>query len=233
MKKYIPTSVKRLIKQSLRASKDLRTRDCKLFAKVRNEKIDVIYTSTLQQPIFASNLYENKIHNLKLAGAEINRYTLAPGEIFSFWNIIGNPTSAKGYKKGRNLVNGKLSEEEGGGLCQLSGIIYHIALINGLEILERYPHSVDIYTEETRFTPLGADATIVYGYKDLRIKNNSPGILRFEFVVEMDQLTCKLQSTEKMESREIVFERVKPNEVMTSYQKNGSSVHIATSIYKK
>lgn len=233
MKKYIPYSVKRFIKQGLRAGKDLRTRDRKLFAKVRKEKMEFVHTSTLQQPIFPSKLYENKIHNLKLAGKEINRYTLAPGEIFSFWNIIGNPTSVKGYKKGRNLVNGKLSEEEGGGLCQLSGIIYHAALINGLEILERYAHSVDIYTDENRFTPLGADATIVYGYKDLRIKNNTNGVLNFEFLVDQDQFTCKLHSTEKIESREIIFEKVDLNEVITCYQENGLKINLTKSTYKK
>jgi vancomycin resistance protein VanW len=233
MKKYIPSSIKRFIKQSLRTTKDLRTRDRQLFAKVRKEKIEFPHSSMLIQPIFKTNLSENKIHNLKLAGNEINKYTLAPGEIFSFWNIIGNPTLTKGYKKGRNLVNGKLSEEEGGGLCQLSGIIYHAALINGLEILERYPHSVDIYNEDNRFTPLGADATIVYGYKDLRIKNNTPSTLRFEFKVENDKLTCLIYSTEMLEQRDIIFERVNLNEVITCYQENGIKVNLTKSKYKK
>jgi vancomycin resistance protein VanW len=233
MKKYIPYSIKRLIKQSLRIGKDLRTKDQGLFGKIRKEKILFTHTSTLHQHIFPSNLYENKIHNLTLAGNKINRYTLAPGEIFSFWNIIGNPTSTKGYKKGRNLVNGKLTEEDGGGLCQLSGIIYHISLINGLEIMERYSHSMDIYTEENRFTPLGADATIVYGYKDLRIKNTTNFFLQFEFKVEQDQLTCYLHSTEKIESREIIFDRVNLNEVITCYNQNGLKINLTRSVYKK
>jgi vancomycin resistance protein VanW len=233
MKKYIPYSVKRFIKQSLRVGKDLRTRDRQLFAKIRKEKIAFIHTSTLEQPIFPSNLYENKIHNLQLAGKAISRYTLAPGEIFSFWNMVGNPTTVKGYKKGRNLVNGKLTEEEGGGLCQLSGIIYHVSLINGLEILERYPHSVDIYTEDNRFTPLGADATIVYGYKDLRIKNNTAAILRFEFNVLQDKITCFLHATEKLHSRDIIFERVNINEVITCYQENGIRINLTKSTYGK
>jgi hypothetical protein len=51
--------------------------------------------------------------------------------------------------------------------------VYHIGIIAGLDIIERYNHSVDIYTDDTRFAPLGTDATVVYGYKDLRIRNNT------------------------------------------------------------
>jgi len=63
-----------------------------------------------------------------------------------------------------------LALDYGGGLCQLSGIIYHAVLEAGLEILERHPHSLDIYTATTRYTPLGSDAAVVYGHKDLRFK---------------------------------------------------------------
>ncbi len=233
MKKYIPYPLKRFIKQSLRAGKDIRTRDARFFAKIRKEVIPFNHIFSLEQPIFQSNLFENKIHNLKIAGMEIQQYSLAPGEIFSFWNMVGKPTLRKGYKKGRNLVDGKLCEEEGGGLCQLSGIIYHAALINGLEILERYPHSVDIYTEENRFTPLGADATIVYGYKDLRIRNNTKGMLQFEFIVKNNKLTCLLHSTEKVESKEIIFERVNKTNVITKCWQDGEMVELERSTYQK
>lgn len=49
-------------------------------------------------------------------------------------------------------------------------------------MLERHPHSQDIYTDATRFAPLGADATVVYGYKDFRFEQTLtvPICLRFE-----------------------------------------------------
>ena len=49
-------------------------------------------------------------------------------------------------------------------------------------MVERHPHSQDIYTDETRFAPLGSDATIVYGYKDFRFEQTlaMPICLRFE-----------------------------------------------------
>ena len=40
-----------------------------------------------------------------------------------------------------------------------------------LPIVERYNHSV--YGEATKYVPLGQDAAIFYGFKDLKFKNNS------------------------------------------------------------
>ncbi len=233
MKKYIPYSFRLFVKQSLRGCKDFSEGNFKKFAKVTNGNTIFPFQHELDQPIFSTTLSENKIHNLGIAVNEISKYLIRPGEIFSFWNIVGKPTSSKGYKKGRNLVAGKLSEEEGGGLCQLSGIIYHISLISGLEILERYPHSVDIYTDENRFTPLGADATIVYGYKDLRIKNNTKGSLLFNFTITKNNLTCVLCSTEKIEPLEIIFEKINEQEVITKSVENGKRVELEKSFYKK
>lgn len=76
-------------------------------------------------------------------------------------------------KNGRNLVAGKIQGNYGGGLCQVSGLLYYIALATGLEILERHAHSIDIYAEEDRFAPLGADDTVVFGYKNFMRHVNS------------------------------------------------------------
>ena len=53
----------------------------------------------------------------------------------------------------------------------MSGLIYYVSLMAGLEVLERHPHSRDIYDDQTRYAPLGADATVAYGFKDLRVLN--------------------------------------------------------------
>ncbi len=126
----------------------------------------------LIQPIKAGLFFENKIHNLKLVNQRINNLIINPNEVFSFWKLIGKPTEKNDFKKGRNLINGIVSDDFGGGICQYSSILYHLALQIGLQIVERFPHSMDIYKENERFTPLGADSTVVFGYKDLQFKNN-------------------------------------------------------------
>jgi hypothetical protein len=66
-----------------------------------------------------------------------------------------------------------------------------------LKIVERHQHSVDIYTEENRYTPLGTDATVVFGYKDLRIRNPYHFPIQFWFSVEENHFIGELCSKEK------------------------------------
>ena len=164
---------------------------------------DLKYTLTVTQEIKPSETFDNKVFNLTLASEKIGKYVVMPGQVFSFWNIIGNPD--KQFKKGRSIINCKLSEESGGGLCQVSGIIYYVALLSGLEILERHNHSMDIYTDETRFTPLGTDATVVYGYKDLRLRNNLGFPIRFDIEVIANRISVHLRTAEKLEEKTLSF----------------------------
>ena len=125
----------------------------------------------ITQPIMRSALFENKLKNLQCGAQRINRCAIAPHQIWSFWSHVKHPSEKNGFVEGRNLVNGQLTRQVGGGLCQLSSLLYHLSLSAGLSVIERHAHSVDIYEEQDRFTPLGADATVVWGFKDLRLKN--------------------------------------------------------------
>lgn len=127
---------------------------------------------------------EAKNKNLLRAIKIIEQVQINANEIFSFWRIVGNPSKKNGFVESRSLVNGKIENSIGGGLCQLSGLLYHMSLLANLEILERHNHSIDIYTEETRFAPLGSDATVAYGYKDLKIRNNLSSPIKFNFSIE-------------------------------------------------
>ena len=53
-------------------------------------------------------LQYNKITNLKLASEKINGIVVKPGEIFSFWYLVGKTSAAKGYKEGMILKGGKI-----------------------------------------------------------------------------------------------------------------------------
>lgn len=222
-KRFIPTTVKLKLKVVKRQISDLEFISKNRFAKKRpQEKISNFSIST-QQEIKKGTFLENKIHNLKLASKSINEVYIYPDEIFSFWKIVGNPSERNGFKKGRNIVNQKVSEEIGGGLCQLSGIIYHTALKANLQILERYNHSVDIYSEEERFAPLGADATVVYGYKDLRIKNNKRFSIKFEIEIEGNTITCSLASENEIGENKVTF----------NYIDKGKKIEVITFINTK
>ncbi|EOQ96971.1 VanW-like protein [Leptospira wolbachii serovar Codice str. CDC] len=163
--------------------------------------------TTISLPIFDSPLKEGKLHNLSIAIEKINGRVLDPGKIFSFWYEIGDPTIKKGYKEGRVIRNGLVGSEIAGGLCQLSGIIYYLSLELGLRIRERFPHSRDLYTEETRFTPLGTDASVVYPTKDLRIQNTFPFPLLLHWKLTDSTLTFSIRSKEPLKRRKLYFQQ--------------------------
>lgn len=171
-------------------------------AKTWSERITII------QPINVSEWAENKKHNLRIAISRFQNVPINPGEIFSFWYYVGNPTKKAGYKIGINIIKNRLDFDYGGGLCQLSGLLYHLALAGGLGIVERYPHSSDLYTDETRYTPLGADATTAYGYKDLRFRNPLKVPLCFRARIEGNQLIGALCAPEPLQEYELRFDKV-------------------------
>lgn len=204
-----------------------------LFKFATKQKSNIRYNSaiTIKQEIKPSETFENKIFNLSKASKKINEYDIMPGELFSFWKIVGNPKNQ--FKKGRTLLNGKIIEEIGGGICQVSGIVYNVSLIAGLQIIERYNHSVDIYTDETRFAPLGLDATVVFGYKDLRIKNNYNFPVKFEIQVHKNEIKIELLSTNEIKENKLFFEKEFIEEDIIVKIKNDNNELVNSSKYKK
>jgi vancomycin resistance protein VanW len=230
MKAWIPASLKRRVRLLQRAFSDWNIRQKLPLAQSKGELSEPIRLAVTQliKRIF---LFENKVYNLQRAASILQQVIIAPGEVFSFWNIIGNPSENRGYKTGRSIVNGTLQEAVGGGLCQLAGIIYHTALLAGLKVLERYNHTVDIYNEEDRFTPLGSDATVVYGYKDLRFQNNYSVPVQLSFAFEAESITCGIKCAKELPVRELSFERLEDANFRWVFTKDRSGNTIEESRY--
>jgi len=117
------------------------------------------------------NKEENTIYNIRLASDVINGILIKPQDIFSFNKYVGPGEKADGYKESTIIANGVFVNGYGGGICQVSSTLYNAVLLANLPIVERYNHSV--YGEATKYVPLGQDAAIFYGFKNLRFKNNS------------------------------------------------------------
>lgn len=116
------------------------------------------------------NKEENTIYNIKLSSEMINGVLIKPQEVFSFNKYVGPADKEDGFKESTIIANGKFENGYGGGVCQVSSTLYNTALLANLPIVERYNHS--IYGDATEYVPLGKDAAIFYGYKDLKFRNN-------------------------------------------------------------
>jgi vancomycin resistance protein VanW len=162
----------------------------------------------ITQPIMPSDFYENKVRNITRGAALLNHSLVEANKNWSFWHRIGRPNTANGFLPGRNIVSGKLVALTGGGLCQLSSMVYHLALLGGLTVQERHAHSLDIYEENQRFTPLGADATVVWGFKDLRLHNPHPFQISFELKVEHNTLIGELITDADLTAHHVEFVRI-------------------------
>lgn len=113
---------------------------------------------------------DTRLQNMEKAASLIDGIVIDSGEIFHFWRMLGRPCRRNGFKVGPTIVNGALTWGYGGGLCQISSTLFNAFLEAGLEILERSNHSIDAHGEG-RFIPLGRDAAVAYGYKDLIARN--------------------------------------------------------------
>lgn len=118
-------------------------------------------------------LQKNKVVNLQLAAARLNGVVLRPGETFSYWHLIGKPSRKKGYREGMVLFLGRIGSDVGGGLCQLSNLIFWMTLHTPLTVVERYRHSHDVFPDSNRTQPFGSGATCAYPHRDLMIRNDT------------------------------------------------------------
>ena len=54
-----------------------------------------------------------------------------------------------------------------GGVCKIASTLYNVIIASDLQVLERHPHSMMV-----PYVPPGRDATVAWGAKDFRFRNN-------------------------------------------------------------
>jgi len=152
-------------------------------------------------------LQYNKITNLKIALPNVNGVVIRPGETFSYWRLIGKPLRRKGYVDGMILRNGTFESGIGGGLCQLSNLIYWMTLHTPLTIVERHRHEYDVFPDSDRTQPFGSGATCFYNYGDLMIKNDTEQAFQIVLEVTDSELVGAWKSDSPLDYRYEVYEK--------------------------
>lgn len=108
-------------------------------------------------------------HNACLAARAIDGVRIAPGATFSVNARVGPWSREPGYVRAPVSVDGAMVSALGGGVCQTTSTLYNAALLAGLEVRERHPHTV-----APRYVPPGRDAAVAWPGVDLRLRNPYP-----------------------------------------------------------
>lgn len=152
-------------------------------------------------------LQRNKAVNLRLAAAKLDGAVLLPGETLSFWRLVGKPTRRRGYLEGMVLRNGRAEAGMGGGLCQMTNLIYWMTLHTPLTVAERWRHGYDVFPDADRTQPFGSGATCFYNYMDLMVRNDTPYTWRLVLRVAGTHLEGEWRSDAPREYRYEVYEK--------------------------
>ena len=142
-------------------------------------------------------LTAGKVENLRLAARAFHGVEIPPGGVMSFWRQLGRTTRRRGFQTGRELREGCIVPATGGGLCQLSGLLYQAALDAGLEIIERHGHSRVVPGSQAE---RDLDATVFWNYVDLRFRSQLPW--RIEVELTATELVVRIRATSGSTPRE-------------------------------
>ena len=139
-----------------------------------------------------------RTHNLVVATKRINGTYVPPGGTFSLNGILGERTTQKGYADGTVIINGRLTRGTGGGISQVSTVIYNLAYFAGADIQEFTAHAFFI----PRY-PEGREATVYWPNVDNRWKNDTPYGMLLQTWVEGGFVHGRVWSTKTWDVRSV------------------------------
>lgn len=157
----------------------------------------------------ASN--KNRSNNIMLASNKIDGTVILPGETFSYNQIVGKRTIDAGYKEAGAYAGGKVVQEVGGGICQVSSTLYNAVLYANLEVVDRSNHYF-----ETSYVDAGRDATVSWGTVDFKFKNNRKYPIKVEAVSKNGVTKISIKGIKEEKEYEVVIQ----SKVTSTIQKN-------------
>ncbi len=111
---------------------------------------------------------EGRHKNIEIGVERINGTILQPGEEFSFKKELGTITIDDGFKEEKIFLNGEVAKGIGGGLCQVSTVLFRTIMASALPITERANHSFTVSRYDS-----GLDATYSDPGPDLKFLNDT------------------------------------------------------------
>ena len=136
------------------------------------------------------------MHNVGLSASRISGTLVAPGETFSFNNVVGEVTEATGYSQAYVIKSGRTVLDDGGGVCQTSTTLFRAVMEAGLPVVERRAHSYRVgYYEQN--AKVGLDATVFSPTTDFKFVNDTPAHILVQSIVDSAnrRLTIEIYGT--------------------------------------
>ncbi len=137
-----------------------------------------------------------RTHNVRLAARALDGTVLRPGEELSFNGSVGPRTAERGYGAAPVILREARQTQVGGGVCQVASTLFDAALLAGLTVVERTRHSSPV-----DYVALGEDATVAWGVKDLRLRNDLAQRVRLRIEVVGSTLAARFEGEEETGDR--------------------------------
>lgn len=143
----------------------------------------------------------NRTTNIRLASNKINGVVLMPKEQFSYNKVVGKRTAQAGFKSAPAYSGGKVVNDIGGGICQVSSTLYNTALRANLEIIKRSNHRF-----ATGYVPLSTDATVSWGGPEFIFKNSRKYPIKIVSKVNGGKITVDIYGCKEETEYEVVIQ---------------------------
>ena len=161
-----------------------------------------------------------RIQNIQAASSRFHGVLVAPGEIFSMGETMGDVSLESGFAEALIIYGGRTIKGVGGGVCQVSTTLFRTVFNSGFPIVERYSHAYRVsYYEQTASGGIdprlaGLDATVYFPLVDFKFKNDSPYWILMETYVNVSArtLTWKFYSTK--DGRSVVWDTTGPTDTV-------------------
>lgn len=151
-----------------------------------------------QSPVPRRTQLLTRLQNLKVLEPRLDETVIDPGQILSFYRLVRSwrprPGSAPtlGFQLGPHLMPGGVSQSREAGFGQAASVLYCLAILCNLEILEHTPSTVIRKSFNLEYVPLGLEACVSWPSYDLRIRNPHNARLALQFQVAEENVIATL-----------------------------------------
>lgn len=172
-------------------------------------------------------LQENKAVSLSIAALKVDGVLIRPGEVFSFWKLVGPVSARRGYKEGLTIDHDRAASGIGGGMCQFTNLIHWMVLHSPLDIVEHHHHSgLDLFPDFNRQIPFGTGTSIVYNYLDYRFRNPTSQTFQLRVSAGAEYLSGELRAEAALPLKYHIHEQD------SCFFRQGGSVYRHNSIHR-